>query len=142
MKPVKREGTLKPPVLSNFFDSDRFFSDPFFTREWTPAVNIKENTKDFKIEVAIPGMSKENFNINIDNDTLTISAEKEDEKNEKDERYTRKEYSYGSFVRSFRLPENSKPEDIVAKYEDGILKLEIPKKEESKVSSKRKVKVS
>lgn len=124
---------LFPEFVTDFFNSDRFFApgrwfgksfDDFF-----PAVNIKESEKQFNIELAVPGFNKEDFKISMDGDVLNISAQKqtEDEKNE--EKYTRKEYSYNAFSRSFTLPANANSESIQAKYENGILMLELAKKE-------------
>lgn len=107
-----------------------------------PSVNITENGKEFRIELAAPGMSKNDFKVNVEDNVLTISAEKEEEKNDKNERYTRREFSYRSFTRSFRLPAEVRSENIEGKYEDGILKLSIPKKEESKKSPAKQIKVS
>lgn len=100
-----------------------------------PAANIKETEKSFHVELASPGMNKEDFKIEVDEDLLTIRSEKESEKEENTTRYTKREFNYTSFVRSFRLPEEVDSENISAKYDGGILQLEIPKKvvEEKKV---------
>ena len=124
------------PVLSPF---ENVFND-FFEGEFLPsrrnrnfgslpAANIKETEGSFLVELASPGMTKEDFKIELDEDLLTIRSEKETEKEEKDTRYTKREFNFTSFVRSFRLPEEVDAEKITAKYEDGILQLEIPKKE-------------
>lgn len=133
------------PTFSDFFKSDRFFNPSWLEGEFEqtlPAVNIKENNKEFFIDVAAPGFNKADFKVNIEEGVLTISAEKKEEKNEENERFTRKEYSYNSFTRSFTLPENSNPDKLDAKYMDGVLKLMLPKKEETKVSLKKEIKVS
>ncbi|UPK72726.1 Hsp20/alpha crystallin family protein [Chitinophaga filiformis] len=104
-------------------------------RSWTatvPAVNISEEKDAFKLSLAAPGMSKADFNVDVDGDTLTISAEKEEKKETKDEKISREEYNYSSFSRSFRLPEGVKKEGISAVYQDGLLKVTLPKKEESR----------
>lgn len=124
------------PVISPF---ENMFND-FFEGEFLPnrrnrnsgsmpAANIKETEKSFLVELASPGMTKEDFKIELDEDLLTIRSERETEKEEKEIRYTKREFNYTSFVRSFRLPEEVDAEKITAKYEDGILQLEIPKKE-------------
>ena len=97
-----------------------------------PAVNITENKEDYKLSVAAPGLKKDDFKIDVEGNMLTISSEKEDSKEEKDERYTRKEYSYSSFSRSFALPEEVNQEKIEAKYQDGVLKVTLPKKDDVK----------
>jgi len=142
---TKPKGTLIPSVFSDFFDTDRFFGPRWFEREFEdtlPAVNIKENNKQFNIEFAAPGFTKSDFKVNVENDVLTISAEKEMEKRNDNERFTKREFSYSSFSRSFTLPQNANAEKVDAKYENGILKLALPKKEETKVSSKKEIKVS
>ena len=92
-----------------------------------PAVNISENKTAFKLNVAAPGFKKEDFKLEVQNGYLVISAETKEEKEDKDEKYTRQEYSYNSFSRSFSLPEEIKEDNISAQYEDGLLKVTIPK---------------
>ncbi len=131
-----------PRLFDHFFDNDlidwsnRNFSE---TNTTLPAVNVKEKKDGFEIEMSAPGLKKEDFNVDLSNSVLTISCAKkeEDETKDKDGRYTRQEFSYQSFSRSFNLPETVDHEKIDAKYEDGILKLNIPKKEEVIPSSKR-----
>lgn len=119
---------LNGPVLSDFFDNDRFFDADWLRKQSVPAVNVKETEKSFEIELAAPGLTKKDFEISVDNGMLTISSEKKEEKEEKEKNYTRKEFSYSSFSRSFTLPENVNEEDVKAYYEDGILKLHVAKK--------------
>ena len=119
---------LNGPMLSDFFDNDRFFDADWLRKQSVPAVNVKETEKSFEIELAAPGLTKKDFEISVDNGMLTISSEKKEEKEEKEKNYTRKEFSYSSFSRSFTLPENVNEEDVKAYYEDGILKLHIAKK--------------
>ena len=97
-----------------------------------PAVNIMETKDEFNVSLAVPGMKKEDFKIDLDGNMLTISCEKEEKKEQKEAKYTRKEYNYSSFSRSFTLPEGVNREKIDAHYEDGILKMTLPKKEEVK----------
>jgi HSP20 family protein len=112
-------------VLEDFFG--RNVSDFLGTSADVPAVNVKEEDKGFHVDVAAPGMEKGDFMVNIDNDTLTISAEKELNEEESNEKYSRKEFSYSSFSRSFVLPKTADKNKIEAKYENGILALFIPK---------------
>jgi HSP20 family protein len=128
-------------LLSDLFNSDRFFSDRFFSEEWIPAVNVHETEKSFGIELAAPGMKKEDFRIKAENGMLTISSEKKEEKDEKEKNYTRREFNYRSFSRSFTLPPNTNEDDITAKYEDGVLKLNIAKKE-SAAPKRKEIQVS
>ena len=129
------------PAMSSFFDD--FFTKDLF--DWNdknfsaigstlPSVNVKENNEAFCIELAAPGMNKESFKIELDKNVLTITGEQKDEQQEKeDTRYTRREFSYQSFSRSFRLPaEVVEGEKIEARYNDGILYIAIPKKEWAK----------
>jgi HSP20 family protein len=97
-----------------------------------PAVNITETKDDYKVSLAVPGMKKEDFNIDVDGNMLTISSEKEENMEEKDKKFTRKEYNYSSFSRTFTLPDEINKEKIEAKYEDGVLKVVLPRKEEAK----------
>lgn len=104
-------------------------------------VNVKETETAYELEVAAPGLSKEDFKIDVDGDTLTISAEKEANKEEKQDSYTRKEFSYSSFKRSFNLPERTVETDkITAKYVDGVLQLVVPKSE--KANTQKRITVS
>ncbi len=97
-----------------------------------PAANIVENKDSFDVSLAAPGMKKEDFNIDVEGNLLTISAEKEEKKEEKDERYSRREFNYTSFSRSFTLPEGINKDRIDASYDNGLLKLSLPKTEEAK----------
>lgn len=106
-----------------------------------PAVNITENKNEFLVSLAAPGLKKDDFTIDIDGNMLTISSEKEQNKEEKDKKFTRKEYSYSSFSRTFTLPEDVNREKIEAKYEDGVLKLMLPRKEEAKKLSAKHIAV-
>jgi HSP20 family protein len=116
------------PWLSDFFDNDRFFDSDWLKKQSVPAVNVKETEKNFEIEVAAPGLSKKDFKITVDNGVLTISSEKKEEREQKEKDYTRREFSYSSFSRSFKLPENINEDDVKASYEDGLLKLNVAKK--------------
>ena len=92
-----------------------------------PAVNITDNKENYLISLAIPGMEKKDFNIDIEGNMLTVSCEKEETKEEKDKAYSRKEYNYNSFSRSFNLPEEVIQEQINAVYDNGILNITLPK---------------
>ncbi|HLP11669.1 MAG TPA: Hsp20/alpha crystallin family protein [Flavobacteriales bacterium] len=144
MELVKSNGTTFPNLLSDFFNND-FFSPRWMERELErslPAVNIKENKDSFSIEFAAPGFNKADFKIDVESTILTVSAEKKEEKSEEKDRFTRKEFSYNSFSRSFTLPQTVIGDKIDAKYQDGILKLSIPKKEEAKQLPKKEIKVA
>jgi HSP20 family protein len=97
-----------------------------------PAVNITEHKDEYMVSLAAPGLKKEDFKIEVDGNMITISSEKEENKEEKEKKFTRKEYNYSSFSRSFTLPNEIDKEKIDASYEDGVLKLSLPRKEEAK----------
>jgi HSP20 family protein len=147
---MKRNGNLYNP-MQGFFD-DVFNRDLFdwnnsnFSRTDTtlPAVNIKETADNFEVEMAAPGMRKEDFKVELDGNLLTISSERKQEHEEnEDQRYSRKEFSYQSFQRSFRLSkEVVDAENIQAKYENGVLHLLIPKREEVKPKPARMINIS
>jgi HSP20 family protein len=135
-----------PTFFDNFFnrglvDWDNWnFSD---TNTTIPAVNVKEDNDKFQIEVAAPGMKKDDFKVKVENNVLTISSERKDEKEEKKENYSRKEFSYQSFQRRFNLPEGHiKSENISARYNDGILTIELPKREEVKPQPPKDITIS
>jgi len=130
-----KELTTRSELFPSFFDD--------FFRPWngwlgtgksltTPAVNIAENKNHFDVSVAAPGLKKSDFNIDVEGNMLTISCEKEESKEDKDERYTRKEYNYTSFSRIFTLPEEVIKDKIEAAYEDGVLHITLPKTEQAK----------
>ncbi|HLS94860.1 MAG TPA: Hsp20/alpha crystallin family protein [Sphingobacterium sp.] len=125
------------PYVNSFFDNffnDSFITDRLITR--VPAVNIAETDKAFKIELAAPGLQKSDFKINVDKNMITISAEKKEEKNEEDKLYSKKEFSYSSFTRSFSLPDTVNYNDIEAEYVDGVLLVTVGKKEEAIVAKR------
>jgi HSP20 family protein len=134
------------PMLAPDFRS--LVNDFFGDKEWfgtdgntlMPAVNVRELKDMYLIELAAPGLNKNDFNIEVENGVLMISAEHKDEKEEKDDKYTRKEFSYNKFMRSFTLPENVKADAIKALYEDGLLKVEVPLLE-TKVMKTKKVEI-
>ena len=106
-----------------------------------PSVNITENKDEYNVSLAVPGMKRDDFKIDVNGNMLTISCEKDETKEEKDKRYTRKEYSYSSFSRSFTLPDEVNTEKIDARYEDGLLKLSLPRKEEAKKFAAKQIAV-
>ena len=108
-----------------------------------PAVNIQETEDNFLVEVAAPGKAKEDFNIELDNDVLTISSESKKENTEEEKgKFTRREFSYSTFKRAFSLPETVDSAKINASYENGVLLINLPKKEEAKVQAKRMIEIS
>jgi HSP20 family protein len=148
---VKSNGTLFPAIPS--------LLDDFFGRDWLdstlnnwkttgatlPAVNVRETNNEFLIEVAAPGMKRDDFKVELENNVLTISSEREDrmEENDQEGNYTRREFSYQSFLRSFSLPQDKvRGEEIAAKYTDGVLHVTIPKTEEAKTKPVKQIAVA
>lgn len=113
------------------------------TSTTVPLVNIRENVDSFEVEMAAPGMEKKDFKVTLEGNTLTISSQKEKEENENSEQYSRREFSYQSFVRSFILPKDVvKAEDISARYENGLLLLTVPKQEHVKQKGPRLIEIA
>ena len=147
MNIVRRNSGSFPALLNDFFTREMFnWGESNYSNTGTtvPAVNIKESKDSFEVEVAAPGMKKEDFKIHLDNNLLTISSESRVEhEDDNNGEYSRKEFSYQSFQRSFTLPkEVVDSENIKAKYNDGVLKLSIPKREEAKQKPPRMIEIS
>jgi HSP20 family protein len=143
MLPLLRTKTAWPNLVEEFFNGEnfpRFFDNE--TRYTLPAVNIIEGKEDYKIEVAAPGLNKEDFKVNLENNLLTISSEKEEKQEEKEEKVMRREFSYCSFSRSFTLPQTVNADKIRAIHKDGILQVIVPKKEEAREKPAREIKIS
>ena len=145
---VRQTGNLFPPLPSLLED--------FFSRDWAdstlanrtngfslPAVNVRETNDDFILEVAAPGMKREDFKVELDNNVLTISSNREEKQEDQNyENFTRREFSYQYFQRSFSLPENKVVGDkISARYVDGILHITVPKKDEAKVKPVKQISI-
>ena len=125
------------PLFTDVFDSilnDTFLSEKQVTK--TPSVNISEGENEFQIELAAPGLSKEDFKISVEKNILSISADKKAEEGTADKKYSKKEFSYSSFVRTFTLPETVDHSKIEAQYSNGILTLNVAKKEEAKIQTR------
>lgn len=140
MSLVKRNNVMFPSLMNDIFNPD-WFGGMETNNHAVPAVNIKENDTSFTIEFAVPGFKKDDFNIELDNDVLTVSSELKESKETKEENFTRKEFSFTSFKRSFTLPETVDGGKINASYEDGILRLFVPKKEEALPKPKRLIEI-
>ncbi len=149
MNPLMRTNNNLPSLIENFFGRD--MNDLFNSNSsWVnnvPAVNVVEHKDGFRIEVAAPGLKKEDFKLNLNHNNLTISSYQEtqqeqpnDEGRDK-EKYTRREFSYSSFQRTFTLPTSVDADNIQASYTDGVLKIEIPKREEAKVKPPRQIEI-
>lgn len=145
----KNRNELLPALNMPDWAMNFFRDDDFFDKRWlpafemtTPSINVKETKEAYKLEVAAPGMKKDDFKVEVRDNHLYISAEAKEEKEEKDVNFTRKEFNYQAFSRSFWLPENVKEDNIKATYADGILKIEVPKVKVAKEEPAKVVKVS
>ncbi len=139
----------KPRRSHNIPMVNRFFDD-FFLRDWDenlrfpnsqPKVNILDKADQFELQFAVPGLKKEDFNIKLDNDRLSVSFEKSEERSEDEEKFTLKEFSFERFERVFNLPETIQKDKVEAKYENGLLTIVVPKSEEAKVQPVKEIKV-
>ena len=141
----KNDRANSPRVFNNFVE-DFFNKDfpSFLTPSYknAPAVNVVESKDSFRIELALPGIKKEDVTINVEGDNLTISGKNESKLNEENESYTRREFNYSTFSRTFTLPETVDADAISAEYNNGILNVSIPKKEEAKDKGPKSVKIS
>ena len=145
MKLIKRNNMAGIPSIFDDFFKDDFFRFPAVEREWggtVPSVNIRETEESFELEVAAPGLKKGDFQLNLDHDVLTISSEKKDAQEVKEGNWKKREFSYATFKRSFHLPETVDVDQIGARYEDGILHISLPKREEAKVKPVRMIEVA
>jgi HSP20 family protein len=135
-----------PTLFDRFFENDLFdwSNRNYSTTDTTlPSVNIKESSEEFEVDLAAPGFVKSDFNIELNHDLLTISSEKKVENETKEgQQFARREFSYQSFSRSFTLPNTADSNNIKAKYDNGILRISIPKKEEAKPKPAKKIAIS
>lgn len=145
MSMLRRSSLL--PGSSSFFN-DLFEDDRFWNtskNEWLssiPSANIIESDKTFRIELAVPGMTKSDFRVDVDSGHLRVSTEKPTNELKEGDTYTRQEFSYSSFMRSFILPESIDTENIQAKYENGVLEISLPKKIEPEKSTKKEISIT
>jgi HSP20 family protein len=149
-KDLIRRGESLPSIFNDFFRPwGSLFNDTYNGGSLfsplnplnIPAVNIAEKNDQFDVTLAAPGMKKDDFNIDVEGNMLTISAETKEEKEQKEERYTRKEFSYSSFSRSFTLPEGINKEKIDASYENGLLRVSLPKTDDAKKAASKHISV-
>ena len=141
MSLTKRNEVMFPALMNELLRPD-WFGGTQNVRAAVPAVNIKENEENFELELFVPGRSKDELIIEIDDSVLTISSETKEEKEETKENFTRREFTLSSFKRAFSLPETVATDKIEASYNDGILKFNLPKKEEALPKPKRKIELS
>ena len=141
MSLVKRNNAVFPALMNELFKPDWFGGIENYANN-TPSVNIKDNEKNFELELSVPGRNKEDFNIDVDNDLLTVSYEVKAVESEEKVNYTRREFTHNSFKRTFTLPDTVDAEHIEATYENGILKFVLPKREEALPKPKRVIELS
>lgn len=141
MSITKRNNLVFPALMNEIFKPD-WFGGLETVAHNLPPVNIKENEVDFELELSVPGRTKEDFQIEIDKDVLTVSTEVKTEEVKKEEKYTRREFSFKSFKRAFTLPNSIDAENIKANYENGILNFVLPKKAEALPKPKRQIELS
>lgn len=149
---LKRNGNLFPRVVNDLMETGTMFSPDLLDfnnnlLNWdisvkSPSTNISESDTAYKIEMAAPGLEKKDFKIEVEDKVLTISSEKEEESKEENENFRRREFSYTSFSRSFQLPMDIISDKIDARYENGILKLSIPKKEVVVSKPRKEIKIA
>lgn len=137
MSVVKRNQLLFPSIVNDLLGPDWFGGTNWLPNTSTPAVNVRETESDYRLELVVPGFQKDEIQLEVDHDVLKISARHQEEKNEENERYTRREFSMSSFQRSFQLPETVNDEGISADYREGILHVTLPKREEAMPKPKR-----
>jgi HSP20 family protein len=142
MLPRLRNTTLFPSWIDDFFSGGQWPDLEAKMGATMPAVNVKEDDNQYIIDVAAPGMAKQNFKLELNHNVLTISADKEEEKEEKEHKFTRREFNYASFRRSFTLPNTAKEDGIKASYDNGVLSVTIPKREEAKVKPLKQIDIT
>lgn len=143
MLPILRTKVLLPNIVDDFFGKD--FMTNFFEPQTgisVPAVNIAENKESFRIEVAAPGLEKDDFKVEMENNVLSISCEKEKKNEVNEDHYMRREFSYSSFSRTFTMPETVDADKINASHKNGILEIVVPKKEEAKQKAKKQISIN
>lgn len=141
MSLTKRNEVLFPVLMNEIFRPD-WFGGTQNERAAMPAVNIKENEENFELELFVPGRNKDELIIEIDNSVLTVSSETKKEEEKSKENFTRREFTLSTFKRAFTLPETVATDKIEATYINGVLKFNLPKKEEALPKPKRKIELS
>lgn len=141
MLPTITTRSFRPFYMPNIFDDDFF---PVLSNRTSsmPAVNIREDEKNYVLDLAIPGIEKKDLKIDMNDDVLTISSETKSESEDSGNGYKRKEFSYSSFCRSFYIPDNVNRDNIAASYRDGILSVSLPKEKEEKTKITKKIDIS
>ena len=151
MNPLAKRTGGVPSLFQDFFNNNPLFKRDLFDFDMdmppsrlginVPTANITENRKEYMIELAAPGLDRKDFNIELDEQTLTISAEKEMEEKKEEDQYSRQEYSFHSFQRTFYIPQAIKEDKIEAKYDNGVLKVTMPKQKEAQLKTVQRIEI-
>ena len=140
MNLIRKQPPFFPSLIDDFINTDWNLKVPSFSGT-VPAVNIKELDSQFEIELAVPGMKKDDFEIEVEDGVLSISSTQEEEQVNEKGKFTRREFSYSSFRRSFTLPESVNPTKIDATYKEGVLLVLLPKHKEAQPQPKKLIKI-
>ncbi len=139
MNLIRKQAPFFPSLIDDFINQDWNLKTPGSTT--LPAVNIKDLEAQFEIELAVPGMKKSDFEIEVEDGLLSISSSLEEEQVTEKGKFTRREFSYNSFKRTFTIPESVDPSNIEAQYSDGVLQLRLPKRKEALPQPKKLIKI-
>ncbi|MDC0916875.1 Hsp20/alpha crystallin family protein [Flavobacteriaceae bacterium] len=139
MNLIRKQAPFLPSLIDDFINQDWNLKTPSSTT--LPAVNIKDLDAQFEIELAVPGMKKSDFEIEVEDGLLSISSSLEEEQVTEKGKFTRREFSYNSFKRTFAIPESVDPSNIEAQYSDGVLQLRLPKRKEALPQPKKLIKI-
>lgn len=139
MNLIRKQAPFFPSLIDDFINQDWNLKTPSSTT--LPAVNIKDLDAQFEIELAVPGMKKSDFEIEVEDGLLSISSSLEEEQVTEKGKFTRREFSYNSFKRTFAIPESVDPSNIEAQYSDGVLQLRLPKRKEALRQPKKLIKI-
>ena len=141
MNLIRKQNTWYPSIMDDFFNSNWNFEVPNYSNS-LPAVNIKEADKEFTLQIASPGLTKEDFEVSFEDNVLSIEVVKKDDVKENNNDFTRFEFDYNSFKRSFTIPESVDINKIEASYLNGILNIILPKKKEAQPAPKKLIKIT
>lgn len=139
MNLIRKQAPFFPSLIDDFINQDWNSKTPSSTT--LPAVNIKDLEPQFEIELAVPGMKKSDFEIEVEDGLLSISSSLEEEQVTEKGKFTRREFSYNSFKRTFTIPDSVDPSNIEAQYSDGVLQLRLPKRKEALPQPKKLIKI-
>ena len=140
MNLIRKQNTWYPSIMDDFFNTNWNFDIPTYSNS-LPAVNIKENDKEFSLQIASPGLNKEDFQVSFEENVISIEVVKKDDVKKNNTDFTRFEFDYNSFKRSFTIPESVETSKIEALYLNGVLNINLPKKKEAQPLPKKLIKI-